>query len=195
MLQVARERAAQAGLRNVEFVLGDAQDTPFPAGSFDMGISRFGTMFFADAAAAFANIARALRTDARLLLLVWQDQTRNQWSTAIQRALADERATSATAPAAFSQGDRTATRHLLESAGFADVDFADVHEPVFYGATVEAAYEAVVALFLPRNHSDPTPASPSDETQRKLRALLQAQLRDDGVFFDSRAWIVTARRR
>ena len=195
MLQVARERTTQAGLRNVEFVLGDAQDSPFPAASFDVCISRFGTMFFADPAAAFANIARTLRADARLVLLVWQEQVRNEWSTAIQRALADEPATSATAPAAFSLGDRTATRRLLESAGFADVTFADVHEPVFYGATVEAAYEAVVTLFLPKDHADSAPASPSDGTQRKLRALLQAQLRDDGVFFDSHAWIVTARRR
>jgi ubiquinone/menaquinone biosynthesis C-methylase UbiE len=194
MLRVARERAAQAGLRNVEFVLGDAQDTPFPAASFDIGISRFGTMFFADPAAAFANIARALRPEARLVLLVWQEQARNQWSTAIQQALADERVASASAPTAFSLGNRTATRRLLESTGFVDAAFAEVHEPVFYGPTVEAAYEAVVTLFLPRNGTGTT-AQPSDKTQRALHALLQAQLRDDGVFFDSRAWIVTARRR
>jgi hypothetical protein len=143
---------------------------------------------------ALSEIADPLHMPPQRLLLVWQEQARNQWSTAIQQALADERVASASAPTAFSLGDRKANRRLLESTGFVDVAFAEVHEPVFYGPTVEAAYEAVVTLFLPRNGTDTT-VQPSDEAQRRLRTLLQAQLRDDGVFFDSRAWIVTARRR
>jgi len=195
MLQVARERTTQAGLRNVEFVLGDAQDAPFPAASFDVCISRFGTMFFADPAAAFANIARTLRPDARLVLLVWREQSCNEWSTAIQQALADEPASSASAPAAFSLGDRAATQFLLESAGFGDVAFTEVHEPVFYGPTVDDAYEAIVALFLRPQQTGATPVPPATETQRRLRALVQSHLREDGVFFDSRAWLVAAHRR
>jgi hypothetical protein len=39
---------------------------PFSAGRFDLAISRFGTMFFADPVAAFTNIGRALRPSRRL---------------------------------------------------------------------------------------------------------------------------------
>jgi SAM-dependent methyltransferase len=173
--------------------LADAQDHAFPPAHFDLCISRFGVMFFADPIAAFANIARAMRPGARLVLMVWQRRERNEWSTAIQRALAAEDAPSASAPAAFSLGDRAATTRLLTAAGFASIDFAEVHEPVFYGADIDAAHEAIVALFLAKDGlASTSPAT--DETLRRLRDLLQAHLTAEGVFFDSRAWIVTARR-
>lgn len=192
MLRVARRRSAEEGLRNVAFELADAQDHAFPAAHFDLCISRFGTMFFADPIAAFSNIGRAMRPDARLVLMVWQGQERNEWSTAIQRALAPEATPSASAPA-FSLGDRAATTHLLAAAGFVSIEFAEVHEPAFYGPDVDAALDAIVALFLAKD--GPAGANPaSDETLRRLRALLQAHLTEDGVLFDSRAWIVTARR-
>jgi hypothetical protein len=134
-----------------------------------------------------------MRPDARLVLMVWQDQQRNEWSTAIQRALAAEDALSARAPATFSLGNRAATARLLTAAGFASIDFAEVHEPVFYGPDINAAYDAIVALFLAKDGLAGTnPAT--DETLHQLRDLLQVHLTAEGVFFDSRAWIVTARR-
>ena len=193
MLQIARQRSAQEGLRNVAFELADAQDHAFPNAHFDLCISRFGVMFFADPIAAFANIARAMRPEARLALMVWQGQQHNEWSIAIQGALAAEKAPSANAPATFSLGERAATTRLLTAAGFASIDFAEVHEPVFYGPDIDAAYEAIVALFLAKP-GPPDENTVSEETRRRLRALLQAHLTSDGVLFDSRAWIVTARR-
>jgi ubiquinone/menaquinone biosynthesis C-methylase UbiE len=192
MLRVARRRSAEEGLRNVAFELADAQDHAFPAAHFDLCISRFGVMFFTDPIAAFTNIARAMRADARLVLMAWQDQERNEWSTAIQRALTPEAAPSAGA-SAFSLGDRAATTRLLTAAGFASIDFAEVHEPAFYGPDVDTAHEAIVALFLAKDGPAGTDKS-TDETLRRLRVLLQAHLTADGVFFDSRAWIVTARK-
>ena len=53
--------------RNVRFEQGDAQVQAFPADHFDLCISRFGTMFFAESATAFANIARAIRPGVRLV--------------------------------------------------------------------------------------------------------------------------------
>ena len=193
MLQVARQRCAEEGLQNVAFELADAQDHAFPAAHFDLCISRFGVMFFADPVAAFTNIARAMRADARLVFMVWQGQERNEWSTAIQRALAAEDAPTANAPAAFSLGDRATTTRLLSAAGFASIDFAEVHEPVFYGSDVNAAQDAIVALFLTPDRLAGT-KSATEETLLRLRALLQTHLTAEGVFFDSRAWIVTARK-
>lgn len=43
------------------FERADAQVYRFPHERFDLAISRFGTMFFNDPTAAFANIRRALR--------------------------------------------------------------------------------------------------------------------------------------
>ena len=190
MLRIARHRSRQEGIRNIEFLQADAQRHPFPTAAFDLCISRFGMMFFDNPAIAFANIGRAMRRGARLVLMVWQDQQRNEWSTAIQHALGSGNAASASAPAAFSLGDRRVTTHLLRAAGFAGIDFTEVHEPVFYGPNLDAAIEAIVALFLA--HPGAGPDLPSEETLASLRALVQSHATAEGVFFDSHAWIVTA---
>lgn len=185
LLQVARQRSAEDGLQNITFERGDAQIHNFPVAHFDLCISRFGIMFFADSVVAFTNIARAMRPGARLVLMVWQSRDHNEWATAIPEALAPGGVSSAAA--AFSLADPTVTTAILTAAGFASVAFSDVHEPVFYGPSVDAAYEAVVGLFLSQDALAGT-----DESLQRLRALLNAHLTQDGVLFDSRAWIVTA---
>src|SRR5262249_49827176 len=72
MLDLARRRAKEAGVGNVEFVEADAQVHPFGGGSLDAILSRFGVMFFDDPQAAFANFASALRPRGRIALVCWQ---------------------------------------------------------------------------------------------------------------------------
>jgi len=69
-IERARELARDEGLRNVTFEHGNAQVHRFPQERFDLAISRFGTMFFDDPGAAFANIRRALRPAGRLVMMV-----------------------------------------------------------------------------------------------------------------------------
>ena len=66
MLDMARARAEQAGLQNVSFQQADAQVHRFKPATFNVAISRTGTMFFGDPAAAYANIAAALRPGGRI---------------------------------------------------------------------------------------------------------------------------------
>ena len=113
-----------------------------PAG-FDVAISRFGTMFFSDPAAAFANIAAALRPEARLVLLVWQPHDQNGWARAIDAALGDAARPPRPGADPFSLGDVEATAGILEGAGFDAVRFEDIHEPVFYGRELDAALAVV----------------------------------------------------
>lgn len=54
MLARARQ-IAPAGIP-VDFVLADATVYPFVSGSFDLLVSRFGVMFFAEPAVSFANM-------------------------------------------------------------------------------------------------------------------------------------------
>ena len=70
----------------MSYVLSDAQRCDFEPGRFDLAISRFGLMFFSDPAAAFTNIASALRPQARLVALVWQRRELNEWALAIAAA-------------------------------------------------------------------------------------------------------------
>lgn len=193
MLEIARQRSTEEGLRNVVFEQGDAQSQVFPPAAFDLCISRFGTMFFADPALAFANIGQAMRPGARLVWLVWQSRDRNEWATAIQQALAPWGAISASAAPAFSLGDPIVTTKILSEAGFASIDFTEVHEPVFYGANVDAAYDALLGLQLLKDPQARAGLEANGALQR-LRDLVERHMIADGVLFDSRAWIITAYR-
>jgi len=193
MLEIARQRCAEAGLRNVAFELGDAQHHDFPPASFDLCISRFGVMFFADPAAAFANVARAMRRGGRIAWMVWQSQEQNPWSGAIRQALAPGAAVATDAGKAFSLGDIAIATELLSAAGFASIDFAEVREPVFYGADVDAALDALAGLYMEKDTLARADAPP-DEPLQRLRNLLEAHMTADGVLLDSRAWIISAER-
>ena len=196
-IERARELAEAQGVRNVTFEQADAQVHRFPRERFDLVISRFGTMFFAEPVAAFTNIGRALRPDGRLVMMVWQASDRNEWDVAIQRSLTGPEGSAAVAsagPDPFSLADPPAVTGILEAAGFADVTFTDVREPMYFGPDVATALDwirgfACTSEVLKR--LDPAAAA---RAAGRLRETLAAHLSDDGVWFNSRAWIVTARR-
>ena len=197
MTDRARELTAAEGLHNVAFVHADAQSHRFSSKSFDVAISRFGTMFFRDPAAAFANIAQALRRDGRLVMMVWQADERNEWSVAMAHALAGDRGS--LPPAAqgsdpFSLADPDTVNRTLGAAGFTDVTFTNVREPVYYGPDVATALEWVggfACTNVVMRSLDPYSA---EEALQRLRETLGAHARSDGIWFDARAWIVSARR-
>jgi SAM-dependent methyltransferase len=196
-IERARELARAEGLRNVAFEHANAQVHRFPQERFDLAISRFGTMFFDDPGAAFANITRALRPAGRLVMMVWQAHERNEWDVAIRQSLAaaeGQVAVPSGGPDPFSLAHPPAVKAILEAAGFAGVAFTDVHEPVYYGPDVAAALDWVRGFACTSDvlkRLDPAAAARAVE---RLREALAAHLGDDGVWFNSRAWIVTARR-
>jgi ubiquinone/menaquinone biosynthesis C-methylase UbiE len=70
-IERARKLAQIEGLGNVIFEHANAQVHRFQQQRFDLAISRFGTMFFEDPVAAFANIRRALCPVGRPVVVVW----------------------------------------------------------------------------------------------------------------------------
>jgi SAM-dependent methyltransferase len=79
LLNRARIRSNDAGLQNTTFILADAQTYQFVADSFDAIISRFGLMFFESPVAAFANMARGLKPNGRLVFAAWAPAAGNPW--------------------------------------------------------------------------------------------------------------------
>ncbi|HUR74163.1 MAG TPA: methyltransferase domain-containing protein [Sporichthya sp.] len=195
MLDVARRRASQERIVNVEFVQGDAQVYPFEPGGFDVVLSRFGVMFFADPEVAFANIGRGVRPGGRLAMLVWQGTAVNEWMSAVAAALAAGRTLPAPAPGApgpSSLGDPDRVRHLLGEAGFAKVRLTPVIEPMGFGPDTDSAYEFVFGLSfvaaLLKDLDAPTRAAALAE----LRAVIEGHQTPAGVQFGAAAWVVSA---
>jgi SAM-dependent methyltransferase len=194
-IERARELARTEGLGNVTFEHANAQVHRFRQQRFDLAISRFGTMFFDDPVAAFANVKRALRPAGRLVMMVWQSHERNDWDVAIRQSLAGPEgsmAAASTGPDPFSLADPPAVKQILGAAGLADITFTDVREPVYYGQDVAAALDWVRGFTSTSeilNRLDPATAA---RAVGRLRETLSARLCDDGVWFNSRAWLITA---
>jgi len=196
-IERARELAEAQGVRNVTFEQADAQVHRFPPERFDLAISRFGTMFFADPVTAFTNIGRALHPAGRLVMMVWQAHDRNEWEMAIRRSLTGSEGPAAVAsagPDPFSLADPPAVTGILEAAGFADVTFTDVREPMYFGPDVATALEWIRGFACTGDVLDRLDPGAAARALGRLRVTLAEHNGGRGVRFDSRAWIVTARR-
>ncbi|NDL61062.1 class I SAM-dependent methyltransferase [Phytoactinopolyspora mesophila] len=197
MLARARRQAEAEELGNASFVHADAQTHVFPGEHFSLGISRFGTMFFSDPVAAFANIGRALRPGSAFTQLVWQAGDRQEWDSAIRVALTGDRASSmpaAAAGSAFSLADPGVVAGVLSAAGFTAVNFVDVCEPVYYGPDADQACAAVLQLWKATELVTGLDPACAQRAFDRLRATLAAHDTGGGVWFESRAWLITARR-
>ncbi|MET7516406.1 methyltransferase domain-containing protein [Streptomyces sp. NPDC005480] len=142
MLARAEESARQEGAAGAGFERGDAQIHPFPAGAFDVAISRFGVMFFADPVAAFGNIRRALRPGGRLAFICAAEPERNDWLRAVAglRGIlpvgdfgAPGGQEASRSPGMFSLADPDATRGVLSDAGFAGIEVRPVEAYGLWG--------------------------------------------------------------
>lgn len=197
MLAYARERSAAEGLSNVTYVQADAQVHSFDEAAFDLAMSSFGAMFFADPVAAFTNIGRGVRPGGRLALLGWRELARNEWLVALRGALAVGRQLPVPppdAPTPFSLADPDRVRGILSAAGFDDVGFVPIDEPIEFGSDADDAYAFMrtmgIVAGLTHELDDADRARALDE----LRRTVAEHDTGDGVLFGTSAWLITARR-
>ena len=193
LLDLARRRADHEGLSNVRFVQADAQVADLGADRYDRVISRTGVMFFGDPVAAFANLAKALKPDGRLVLLVWQSFTENEWLGAFLGAVAAGRdlpPPPPDRPGPFSMSDPDQVRTVLTAAGFAEPRLVGQREPMFYGHDVATAERMVLGIV--GGMLDELDADTRAGAVAALRASLAAHLGPDGVTYLSAMWLITA---
>jgi SAM-dependent methyltransferase len=195
MLEMARAAAGEAGL-DVRFVESDAAIHPFRA-DFDLVFSRFGVMFFADPAAAFANIRKSLKPGGRLAFCCWRAAVDNPWTYATFMAARDllppepPRDPHAPGQFAFADGDRV--KAILERAGFSAVTVGRRDAPVNLGANLDEAVEASL-----NNGVLLRAASGLDEIVRtairaRVREVLSPFAGPEGVSPPGSIWLVGAK--
>lgn len=195
MIELARRLAEREQVANATFHQADAQNYPFPDQSFDTAISRTGAMFFGDAPAAFANIARALRPGGRLVLLAWQPFEHNEWISAFFTALAAGRDLPAPAPGSpgpFSLSDPERVRRLLTATKFVDVRLRGLTEPMYFGPDPDDACRFISGQFA--GMVCDLDADAKARALDALRASMAAHQTARGVLYDSAAWLIEARR-
>lgn len=195
MLAVGRAAAAAEGLHHVTFEQADAQVHPFEPATFDVAISSFGAMFFADPVAAFANIRSGMRPGATLALMAWRDLERNEWIREVRGALAAGRDLPVPppgVPSPFSLADRELTTERLAEAGLVGVSLASVDEPVCLGRDLEEAWTFASTFGLTRGLTADLDGAARDQALDRLRQSLARHETPDGVFYGASAWLITA---
>ena len=124
MLAIARARAAELGVENVEFRTIDAEWIDLPTASLDGVLARWGYMLLADPAAALRETRRVLRPGGRVALAAWTGPAENLWSAVAREEVmrvAGLPEPDPDEPNMFAFRDPLRISGLLEETGFTDV--------------------------------------------------------------------------
>lgn len=191
MLSVARLRAAD--VPNVTFTQGDAQVFPFEAGSFDIAISRFGIMFFADPVAAFANIRQALASGGRMAFLCMtslQDTDLGTVFDAMGEYLPWPTGADGSGPTSFA--DPARTESVLSGAGFRDITCTRVQADQIWGRDVKDATEFFADWGPVKYHMGLAGPQAAAKAKEALAKALEPFETPEAVKLRGHAWLVRA---
>jgi SAM-dependent methyltransferase len=196
MLEVARSRAAQLGIRNVEFKQIELEWIDLDTASVDVALCKWGLMFTVDPEAALREVRRVLRPGGRIALAAWDQPAENAWATIPTKAMVELGHTTPPdpeAPGMFILSAPGRLQDLLESAGFVDVLVDSVSTPrSFAGVTEYVAETDEISSFFGEAF-DPLPADKRDEVVRKIAELAEPYTAADGsVSFTGRSLVAAA---
>lgn len=132
MVDVARRRATELRLANVEHLVADAEHLELADDSVDGVICRFAYMLMADSTAALAETRRVLRPGGRVVLAVWRGPEKNPWVSIAGRVFVGRGLVpppDPEAPGMFTLATEERLHTVLETAGFSEIRTADVSVP------------------------------------------------------------------
>ena len=196
---LARARQLAAGDLPLDFVLADATVYPFDPQSFDVMVSRFGVMFFAEPALSFTNLRRALRPDGRMAFACWREPKHNPWMMAPLQAVYQhvpklpQVGPEDPGPFAFASEERV--RRILDQAGFSGVAMEqhDLSLDVAVGRGLEGAVEGAMQIGPASRALEGHPPEVREAARNSIRETLAPMARGQAVRLAASIWIVTAR--
>lgn len=156
MIEAASARPVAAEAATIEWVVADVQSWRPGGERFDVVLSRFGVMFFADPAAAFATMAQLCTPGGRLCVAVWGERQASPcFDVPFTTALAElhERGIEpAVVPAddwgPFSLADVPSVVAMLEDAGWRDAAWTPRTVPIPLGGGSSPAEAASIIVQL-----------------------------------------------
>jgi SAM-dependent methyltransferase len=196
MLARARERAPQN--LPIRLERADATVYDFEPNGADLVASRFGVMFFAHPARAFANLRKGLKPGGRLAFACWREAKQNPWLIVPLREAAKHvpplPETDPEAPGPFAFANEARVRGILSDAGYADIALAshDLELDIAIGRGLDTAVKAAMTIGPTSRMLDGQSEAVRAAATADIRKALAAHARGDGVPLGGTIWMVTA---
>jgi SAM-dependent methyltransferase len=199
-VELAAKEAAEAGVPNVSYRLGDVQIADL-GGPYDYVFSRMGVMFFANPVQALRNVRGAMRPGGQACFVVWRRKLDNGWVYEAERVVErylehpDETEEPTCGPGPFSMADADVVSEQLAIAGFEAIELRRSDLPLQMGAELDDAVDLVMSIG-PAGEVLRLWGDRAAEIRPKITADIRAALEqfesDDGVHAPSSTWIISA---
>lgn len=196
---LARARQNAPAELPVDFVLADATVYPFDPASFDLLVSRFGVMFFAEPAVSFANLRKALRPSGRVTFICWREPRENPFFMAplhaVYKHVPKLPPQGPEDPGPFSFASEERVHRVLTEAGYKAIAMQphDLTLDVAIGQGLEAAVRGALEIGPASRALQDHPAEVREAARDSIREALAPFARGQSVPLPASIWIVTAR--
>jgi ubiquinone/menaquinone biosynthesis C-methylase UbiE len=145
MIALARERAAQVGVHNVEFAPMDAEHLQFPADSFDVVLCALGLMLFPRPVDALSEMHRVLKAGGIAALSVFGRGSRVALRAFLEPFIPHMPSPERRGPSIFGFGHSDVLAEAVKGANFSEV-MTEQHAHVLTFGEVEGIWEMLLSL-------------------------------------------------
>jgi len=194
------ERARQLTGKDLpaDYVLADATVYPFDPASFDLLVSRFGVMFFADPVLSFRNLRSALRPKGRLVFACWREPRENGWMMtplmAVYKHVPKLPQLGPEDPGPFAFADEARVKRILMESGFTDISMeaCPLTFDVAAGNGLEAAVQGALEIGPASRALEGHPPEVAAAAIQSIREALTPFAKGQSVLLPGAIWLVTA---